>query len=66
MCLHFSVIALLANHSYLCYLYCSIMSGRVNMTQAQLTALVNEQVVAALAAAQAGGITCYSRPILGC
>ena len=42
------------------------MSGRVNMTQAQLTALINEQVAAALAAAQAGGITCYSRPILGC
>ncbi|KAJ0613507.1 putative retrotransposon gag domain-containing protein [Helianthus annuus] len=31
------------------------MSGRVNMTQAQLTALINEQVTAALAAAQAGG-----------
>ncbi|KAJ0716539.1 putative transcription factor interactor and regulator CCHC(Zn) family [Helianthus annuus] len=31
------------------------MSGRVNMTQAQLTALINEQVAAALAAAQAGG-----------
>ncbi|KAJ0514894.1 putative transcription factor interactor and regulator CCHC(Zn) family [Helianthus annuus] len=31
------------------------MSGRINMTQAQLTALINEQVVAALAAAQVGG-----------
>ncbi|KAJ0541532.1 putative nucleotidyltransferase, Hydrolase [Helianthus annuus] len=31
------------------------MSGRINMTQAQLTALINEQVAAALAAAQAGG-----------
>ena len=31
------------------------MSGRVNMTQAQLTALINEQVAAALAATQAGG-----------
>ena len=41
------------------------MSGRVNMTQAQLTALINEQVAAALAAAPAGGITCYSKPILG-
>ncbi|MFS8003113.1 hypothetical protein Hanom_Chr13g01210071 [Helianthus anomalus] len=35
-----------------------IMSGRINMTQAQLTALIQEQVVAALAAAQAGGISC--------
>ncbi|MFS7967766.1 hypothetical protein Hanom_Chr09g00789641 [Helianthus anomalus] len=42
MCLPFSVIALLANHSYLCYLYCSIMSGRVDMTQAQLAALINK------------------------
>ncbi|MFS7905171.1 hypothetical protein Hanom_Chr01g00044601 [Helianthus anomalus] len=50
----------------LCYPYCSIMSGCVNMTQAQLTALINEQDAAALAAAQAGGITCYSKPILGC
>ncbi|KAJ0804641.1 putative retrotransposon gag domain-containing protein [Helianthus annuus] len=32
-----------------------IMSGRVNLTQAQLTALINEQVTAALAAAQAEG-----------
>ncbi|KAJ0556053.1 putative retrotransposon gag domain-containing protein [Helianthus annuus] len=31
------------------------MAGRINMTQAQLTALINEQVAAALAAAQAGG-----------
>ena len=65
MCLHFSVIALLANHSHVRYFYYSVMSGRVNMTQAQLTALINEQVAAALAAAQAGGITCYSKPILG-
>ncbi|MFS7967392.1 hypothetical protein Hanom_Chr09g00785251 [Helianthus anomalus] len=35
-----------------------IMSGRVNMTQAQLAALIQEQVAAALAAAQAGGISC--------
>ncbi|KAF5797889.1 hypothetical protein HanXRQr2_Chr07g0286141 [Helianthus annuus] len=34
------------------------MAGRINMTQAQLTAFVNEQVVAALAAAQAGSIPC--------
>ncbi|KAJ0600506.1 putative NADH:ubiquinone oxidoreductase [Helianthus annuus] len=32
-----------------------IVSGRINLTQAQLTALINEQVAAALAAAQAGG-----------
>ncbi|KAF5809902.1 putative retrotransposon gag domain-containing protein [Helianthus annuus] len=31
------------------------MSGRVNMTQAQLTTLINERVAAALAAANAGG-----------
>ena len=42
------------------------MSGRVDMTQAQLAALINEQVAVALTAAQAGSITCYSRPILGC
>ncbi|KAJ0532171.1 putative transcription factor interactor and regulator CCHC(Zn) family [Helianthus annuus] len=30
------------------------MAGRINLTQAQLTALINEQVAAALAAAQAG------------
>ncbi|MFS8022599.1 putative transcription factor interactor and regulator CCHC(Zn) family [Helianthus anomalus] len=30
------------------------MAGRINMTQAQLTALINEKVAAALAAAQAG------------
>ena len=42
------------------------MAGGIYMTQAQLTALINEQVAAALAAAQAGGITCYPRPILGC
>ena len=35
-----------------------IMSGRINMTQAQLEALVQAQVTAALAAAQAGRITC--------
>ena len=35
-----------------------IMAGYINMTQAQLTALINEQVAAALAAAQAGGIPC--------
>ncbi|KAF5788978.1 hypothetical protein HanXRQr2_Chr09g0365491 [Helianthus annuus] len=29
------------------------MAGRINLTQAQLTALINEQVAAALAAAQA-------------
>ena len=34
------------------------MAGRINMTQAQLTALINEQVAAALAAANAGGIPC--------
>ncbi|KAJ0437615.1 putative retrotransposon gag domain-containing protein [Helianthus annuus] len=32
-----------------------IISGRVNMTQDQLTALINERVAAALAAANAGG-----------
>ena len=36
----------------------NIMSGRVNMTQAQLAALIQEQVAAALAAANAGGIPC--------
>ena len=35
-----------------------IMSGRINMTQAQLEALVQAQVAAALAAAQAGSIPC--------
>ncbi|MFS7948656.1 hypothetical protein Hanom_Chr06g00562461 [Helianthus anomalus] len=35
-----------------------IMSGRVNMTQAQLAALIQEQVAAALAVANAGGIPC--------
>ena len=35
-----------------------IMSGRINMTQAQLEALVQAQVAVALAAAQAGGISC--------
>ena len=35
-----------------------IMSGRVNMTQAQLAALIQEQVAAALAAANAGGKPC--------
>ena len=35
-----------------------IMSGRVNMTQAQLTALINERVAAELAAAPAGSIPC--------
>ena len=35
-----------------------IMAGRINLTEAQLTALINEQVAAALAAAQAGGIPC--------
>ena len=35
-----------------------IMSGRINMTQAQLEALVQAQVAAALAAAQAGSISC--------
>ena len=35
-----------------------VMAEYINMTQAQLTALINEQVVAALAAAQAGGIPC--------
>ena len=35
-----------------------IMAGRINMTQAQLTALINERVAAALAAAHAGGISC--------
>ncbi|MFS8014423.1 hypothetical protein Hanom_Chr15g01344301 [Helianthus anomalus] len=35
-----------------------IMFGRVNMTQAQLAALIQEQVAAALAAAQEGGISC--------
>ncbi|KAF5810457.1 putative transcription factor interactor and regulator CCHC(Zn) family [Helianthus annuus] len=32
-----------------------IMAGHTNMTQAQLTALINERIVAALAAIQAGG-----------
>ncbi|MFS7996639.1 hypothetical protein Hanom_Chr12g01132221 [Helianthus anomalus] len=57
-CLLFSVIALFANLSYLCYFTMKIMSGRINMTQAQLAALIQEQVVVALAAAQAGGISC--------
>ena len=35
-----------------------IMSGRINMTQAQLEALVQAQVAAALVAAQAGSIPC--------
>ena len=35
-----------------------IMSGRINMTQAQLEALVQAQVAAAVAAAQAGSISC--------
>ena len=35
-----------------------IMSGRINMTQAQLEALVQAQVAAALAAVQAGSISC--------
>ena len=35
-----------------------IMSGRINMTQAQLEALVQAQVAAVLAAAQAGSISC--------
>ena len=35
-----------------------IMSGRINMTQAQLEALVQAQVAAALAVAQAGSIPC--------
>ena len=35
-----------------------IMSGRINMTQAQLEALVQAQVATALAAAQAGSIPC--------
>ena len=35
-----------------------IMPGRINMTQAQLEALVQAQVAAALAAAQAGSIPC--------
>ena len=35
-----------------------IMSGRINMTQAQLEALVQAQVVAAVAAAQSGSISC--------
>ncbi|MFS7977444.1 putative transcription factor interactor and regulator CCHC(Zn) family [Helianthus anomalus] len=56
MCLHSSVIALLASHSHLCYFTMKIMSGRINMTQAQLAPLVQEQVAAALAAAQAGDI----------
>ena len=34
------------------------MAGRINMTQAQLEALVQAQVAAALAAAQAGSISC--------
>ena len=34
------------------------MAGRINMTQAQLEALVQAQVAAALAAAQAGSIPC--------
>ena len=33
--------------------------GRINLTQAQLTALINERVAEALAAVPAGGITCY-------
>ena len=35
-----------------------IMSGWINMTQAQLEALVQAQVAAALAAAQAGSTSC--------
>ncbi|MFS7937849.1 hypothetical protein Hanom_Chr05g00432601 [Helianthus anomalus] len=57
-CLLFSVIA----PSQTFYTYTTftmkIMSGRVNMTQAQLAALIQEQVAVALAAAQAGGISC--------
>ena len=34
------------------------MAGRINMTQTQLEALVQAQVAAALAAAQAGSIPC--------
>ena len=34
------------------------MAARINMTQAQLEALVQAQVAAALAAAQAGSIPC--------
>ncbi|KAF5821852.1 hypothetical protein HanXRQr2_Chr01g0019711 [Helianthus annuus] len=42
-----------------------IMSGRINMTQAQLTALINEQVAAALAAAQAGATCLHFQELHG-
>ncbi|MFS7937860.1 putative retrotransposon gag domain-containing protein [Helianthus anomalus] len=35
-----------------------IMVGHINLTQAQLTALINERIAAVLAAIQAGGIPC--------
>ncbi|MFS7936629.1 hypothetical protein Hanom_Chr05g00417861 [Helianthus anomalus] len=57
-CLLFSVIA----PSRTIYAYTTfimkIMSGRINITQAQLEALVQAQVAAAVAAAQAGSIPC--------
>ncbi|KAM0070666.1 putative transcription factor interactor and regulator CCHC(Zn) family [Helianthus debilis subsp. tardiflorus] len=54
MCLHSSVIALFANLSSYITFAMKIMAGHINMTQAQPTAFVNEQIAAALAAAQAG------------
>ncbi|KAJ0883263.1 hypothetical protein HanPSC8_Chr10g0419491 [Helianthus annuus] len=42
-----------------------IMAGHINLTQAQLTALINEQVAAALAAAHAGATCLYFQELHG-